>query len=118
MPPQMRIIIMTKQVNYGLHETIENSHRTLSSAIEMYAIYYSDWTEVLEELSQYYNSDEWKEAGYGEDLPRHIELNKKRNAIIRELQSIGKELRSIGLDVDLGDHAKVDEYYDSSEVAA
>lgn len=109
---------MTKQVNYGLHETIEGSHRTLSSAIEMYAIYYSEYGEVIEEISQYYNSDEWKEAGYGEDLPRHIELNKKRNHIIRELQSIGKELRSIGLDVDLGDHARVDEYFDGLEVAA
>ena len=117
-PPQMRIIIMTKQINYGLHETIEGSHRTLSSAVEMYAIYYSDWTEVLEELSQYYASDEWKNNGYGQDLPRHIELNKKRNAIIRELQDIGKQLRSVGLDVDLGDHAKVDEYFEQFEYAA
>ena len=109
---------MTKQINYGLHETIEGSHRTLSSAVEMYAIYYSDWTEVLEELSQYYASDEWKNNGYGQDLPRHIELNKKRNAIIRELQDIGKQLRSVGLDVDLGDHAKVDEYFEQFEYAA
>jgi hypothetical protein len=114
----MRIIIMTKQINYGLHETIEGSHRTLSGAVELYAIYYSDWTEVLEELSQYYASDEWKNSGYGQDLPRHIELNKKRNAIIRELQDIGKQLRSVGLDVDLGDHAKVDEYFDQFEDAA
>jgi len=49
-----------KQVNYGLHETIEGSHRTLSDAVTMYAIYYSDWTEVLEELSQFYDSDEWR----------------------------------------------------------
>lgn len=107
-----------KQVNYGLHETIEGSHRTLSSAVEMYAIYYSEYGDIIEEISQYYNSDEWKEAGYGDDLPRHIELNKKRNAIIRELHEIGKELRSVGLDVDLGSHAEVDEYYDSLEVAA
>ena len=109
---------MTKKVNYGLHETIEGSHRTLSSAVEMYAIYYSDWTEVLEELSQYYNSDEWKNTGYGEDLPEHVRLMKKRNAILRELQSIGKDLRSIGLDVDLGEHAQVDTYFDEIEVAA
>ena len=57
--PQMRMIIM-KQINYGLHETIEGSHRTLSDAVTMYAIYYSDWTEILEELSQYYASDEWQ----------------------------------------------------------
>ena len=107
-----------KQVNYGLNETIEGSHRTLSSAIEMYAIYYSDWTEVLEELSQYYDSDEWKNTGYGEDLPEHVKLMRKRNAILRELQSIGKELRSIGLDVDLGDHARVDTYFDRVEIAA
>lgn len=109
---------MTKQVNYGLHETIEGSHRTLSSAVEMYAIYYSDWTEVLEELTQYYDSDEWKYTGYGEDLPMHVELMRKRNAILRELQSIGKELRSVGLDVDLGDHAKVDRYFDIVEIQA
>jgi hypothetical protein len=56
------MILMLKQVNYGRNETIEGSHRTLSDAVTMYAIYYSDWTEVLEELSQYYASDEWKNS--------------------------------------------------------
>ena len=109
---------MTKQINYGTHETIENSHRTLSNAVEMYAIYYSDYRDVLNEITQYQDSDEWADAPYIDELPRYIELQKKQNAIVRELHAIGKELRSVGLDVDLGDHAKVDEYYDSLEVAA
>jgi hypothetical protein len=71
-----------------------------------------------EEISQYQDSDEWANARYIDELPRYIELQKKQNAIVRELHAIGKELRSVGLDVDLGDHAKVDEYYDSLEVAA
>ena len=107
----MRIIIM-KQINYGLHETLENSHRTLSDAVNMYAIYYSDWTEVLEEISQYYASDEWQNSGYGQDLPEHVRLMKRRNYIIREIQSIGKELRSVGIDVDLCNHSNPDEYFD------
>ena len=117
-PPQMRIIIMTKQVNYGLHETLENSHRTLSSAVEMYAIYYSDWSEILEELSQYYASDEWQNSGYGQDLPEHVKLMKRRNYIIREMQEIGKELRAVGIDVDLCINSRPDEYFDQFEYAA
>ena len=109
---------MLKQVNYGLHETIEGSHRTLSDAVTMYAIYYSEYGDVLKEISQYQDSDEWANAPYIDELPRYIELQKKQNAVVRELHAIGKELRSVGLDVDLGDHAKVDEYYDSLEVAA
>ena len=101
-----------KQINYGLHDTIENSHRTLSDAVTMYAIYYSDWTEVLEEISQYYASDEWQNSGYGQDLPEHVRLMKRRNHIIREIQSIGKELRSVGIDVDLCNHSNPDEYFD------
>ena len=102
---------MTKQVNYGLHETIEGSHRTLSDAVTMYAIYYSDWTEVLEELSQYYETDEWKDSD-GVDLPRHRELNQRRNAALRNVQEVGKELRSLGLDVDLCEWANVEDYYE------
>lgn len=109
---------MTKQINYGLHETIEGSHRTLSGAVNMYAIYYSDWTEILEELSQYYASDEWQNSGYGMDLPNHVQLMKKRNHIIRELQEIGRELRSVGLEVDLCVHSRPDEYFDQFEYAA
>jgi len=105
-------MILMKQVNYGLGETIEGSHRTLSDAVNMYAIYYSDWTEVLEELSQYYASDEWKNSGYGQDLPRHVYLNKKRNNIIRHMHEIGAELRSVGIDVDLCNHSNPDEYFD------
>ena len=103
---------MTKQINYGTHETIKDSHRTLSDAVTMYAIYYSDYGDVLEEVSQYYASDEWQNAGFGQDLPRHIELMKKRNAIVREMKSIGEELRSVGLDIDLCVHARVDDYFD------
>ena len=114
----MRMILMTKQINYGTHETIENSHRTLSSAVEMYAIYYSDYGNVLKEIAQYQDSDEWADAPYIDELPRYIELQKKQNAIVRELHAIGKELRSVGLDVGLDDHTKVDEYYDSLNVAA
>ena len=109
---------MTKQINYGLNETIEGSHRTLSDAVTMYAIYYSDWTEILEELSQYYDSDEWQNSGYGQDLPSHVQLMKKRNAIIRELQDIGKELRAVGIDVDLYKYSRPDEYFDQFEYAA
>ena len=114
----MRMILMLKQVNYDLHETIEGSHRTLSDAVTMYAIYYSDWTEVLEELSQYYRSDEWQNSGYGQDLPEHVRLMKRRNYIIREMQEIGKELRSVGLDVDLCKYSRPDEYFDQFEHAA
>ena len=102
-----------KQVNYGLHETIEGSHRTLSDAVTMYAIYYSDWTEVLEELSQYYETDEWKDSD-GVDLPRHRELNQRRNTALRNVQEVGKELRSLGLDVDLCEWANVDDYYEDA----
>ena len=105
---------MTKQINYGLHETIEGSHRTLSDAITMYAIYYSDWTQSLEALSQYYDTDEWKDSGYGEDLPRHRELVQNRNAALRSVQEVGKELRSLGLDVDLCVWAHVDEHYEDA----
>ena len=48
---------MTKQINYGTNETIENSHRTLSDAVTMYAIYYSDWTEILEDEADRIRSD-------------------------------------------------------------
>lgn len=112
-PPQMRIIIMTKQVNYGLHETLENSHRTLSDAVTMYAIYYSDWTEILEELSQYYKSDEWKDS-FNQRSEKHVELVRRRNHTIREIQEIGAQLRSVGLDVDLCEWATVDDYFEDA----
>jgi len=105
---------MTKQINYGLNEVIEGSHRTLSEAVCMYAIYYSDWTEALEELSQYYQTDEWTNSGYGQDLPRHRELNQRRNRALRGVQEVGRELRSIGLDVDLAEWASVDEYFEDA----
>ena len=103
-----------KQINYGLHEIIENSHRTLSDAVTMYAIYYSDWTEILEELSQYYASDEWKDSGYGVDLPEHRKLVQRRNHIVRQIQGIGAQLRSVGLDVDLCEWAHVDDYFEDA----
>ena len=108
------MILMLKQVNYGLHETIENSHRTLSDAVTMYAIYYSDWTASLEALSQYYDTDEWKDSGYGEDLPQHRELVQRRNAALRNIHEIGDELRSLGLDVDLAEWAIVDEHFEDA----
>ena len=104
---------MTKQVNYGLHETLENSHRTLSTAVEMYAIYYSDWTEILEELSQYYASDEWKDS-FNQRSEKHVELVRRRNHTIREIQEIGAQLRSVGLDVDLCEWATVDDYFEDA----
>ena len=103
-----------KQINYGTNETIEGSHRTLSEAVTMYAIYYSDWTEVLEELSQYYASDEWKDSGYGVDLPEHRKLVQRRNHIVRQIQGIGAQLRSVGLDVDLAEWAHVDDYFEDA----
>jgi hypothetical protein len=106
----MRIIIMTKQINYGMHEQLENSHRTLSDAVTMYAIYYSDWTENLNELSEYYASDEWKDS-FDQRSEKHLELVRRRNHTIREIQEIGAQLRSIGLDVDLCEWATVDDYY-------
>ena len=113
MPPQ-RNTAMLKQVNYGRNETIEGSHRTLSEAVTLYAIYYSDWTESLEALSQYYDTDEWKDTGYGEDLPRHRELVQRRNAALRNVHEIGDELRSLGLDVDLCEWAIVDEHFEDA----
>ena len=112
-PPQMRIIIMTKQINYGTNETLENSHRTLSDAVTMYAIYYSDWTEILEELSQYYASDEWKDS-FNQRSEKHVELVRRRNHTIREIQEIGAQLRSVGLDVDLCEWATVDDYFEDA----
>ena len=108
---------MTKQVNYGLHETIEGSHRTLSDAVTMYAIYYSDWSEVLEEMSEYYKSPEWMNTSYTVDTPSHVALMKKRNAIVRELHRLSEELRSVGIDVDLCKNIQVDEYYDQFKAA-
>ena len=103
-----------KQINYGLHETIEGSHRTLSDAVTMYAIYYSAWTEILEEMSQYYASDEWQNSGYGQDLPEHRKLVQRRNHIVSQIQEIGAQLRSVGLDVDLAEWAHVDDYFEDA----
>lgn len=105
---------MTKQVNYGLHETIEGSHRTLSDAVTMYAIYYSDWTESLEDLSRYYDTEEWTNQGYRADLPKHRELIQRRNTALLGVQEIGLELRSLGLDVDLAEWATVEDYYENA----
>lgn len=107
---------MTKQVNYSLHETLENSHRTLSDAVTMYVIYYSDWTAILEELSQYYASDEWINGDSFSD--KHRELIERRNMIIDQVQEIGAELRSVGLDVDLCEWATRDDMFDDVETAA
>jgi len=103
---------MIKQINYGLHETIEGSHRTLSDAVTMYAIYYSDWTEVLEELSQYYASDEWKDS-FDSYSDTHRKLIERRNFTISQIQEIGAELRSLGLDVDLCEWAKREDMFDN-----
>lgn len=103
-----------KQINYGLQETIQGSHRTMSDAVTMYAIYYSDWTESLEALAQYYKTDEWKNTSWGDDRPQHRKLVRRRNRALRGVQEVGKQLRSIGLDVDLCDWATVD---DLEEVA-
>ena len=108
---------MLKQVNYGRNEAIEGSHRTLSDAVTMYAIYYSDWSEVLEELSEYYKGPEWQSTRYTVDTPSHVELMQKRNSIVRELQRLSEELRSVGIDVDLCKNIAVDEYFDQFKAA-
>lgn len=101
---------MLKQVNYARTELIENSHRTLSDAVTMYAIYYSDWTEVLEELSQYYASDAWKDS-FDQYSEEHRDLIRRRNDAVRNVQEIGAELQSLGLDVNLCEWATVEDYY-------
>jgi len=106
--------MMIKKINYGLHETIEGSHRTLSDAVTMYAIYYSDWSEILEKLSQFYASEEWVEGDAFSD--KHRELVERRNMIIGQVQEIGAELRSVGLDVDLCEWAKRDDMFDEKEM--
>jgi len=112
----MRIIIMTKQVNYGLHETIEGSHRTLSNAVEMYAIYYSEWNESLQKLHEFYNSARWNDEDVSYYCDEHVGLVQERNRALRNVQEIGRELRSLGLDVDLADWAHVDEKFDEFEL--
>ena len=116
MPPQMRIILMLKQINYGRNETIEGSHRTLSDAVEMYAIYYGDWTQILEEFTQFYASDEWINGDAFSDA--HRDLIQRRNMTLVLIQEIGKELRSLGLDVDLCEWAKRDDMFDEVEAVA
>lgn len=109
---------MTKLVNYGLNETIEKSHRTLSNAVEMYAIYYSEWNESSEKLREFYDSARWND----EDTPfycdEHVGLVQERNRALRNVQEVGAELRRIGLDVDLADWANVDEKFDEFDLDA
>jgi len=107
-----------KQVNYGLNEVIEGSHRTLSEAVEMYAIYYSDWTEVLEKMREFYNSARWTDEDVDFYCDEHVGLIKERNKALRNVQEVGRELRSLGLDVDLADWAHVDEKFDNLELEA
>ena len=109
---------MTKQVNYGLNETIEGSHRSLSTAVEMYAIYYSEWNESLQKLHEFYNSAHWNDEDTGYYCDEHIELVQERNRALRNVQGIGAELRAIGLDVDLADWATVDEKFDKFDLDA
>jgi len=106
---------MTKQVNYGLHETIEGSHRTLSDAVTMYAIYYSDWTQVLEELTEFYASDEWIDGDSFSDA--HRDLIHRRNMTLGLIKEVGAELRGVGIDVDLCDWASHDDMFDNLEAA-
>ena len=101
---------MIKKINYGLHETIEGSHRTLSDAVTLSAIYYSCWTEILEELSQYYASDAWKDS-FDQYSEEHRDLIRRRNNAVRNVQEIGAELQSLGLDVNLCEWATVEDYY-------
>jgi len=105
-----------KQVNYGLNETIKGSHRTLSEAVEMYAIYYSEWNEALEKLREFYNSARWNDEDVSFYCDEHVGLVKERNRTLRSVQEVGRELRSLGLDVDLADWAYVDEKFDELEL--
>ena len=109
---------MTKQVNYGLHETLEKSHRTLSNAVEMYAIYYSEWNESLQKLQEFYDSARWLDEDTNYYCDEHIFLVQERNRALRDVQGLGAQLRSIGLDVDLADWAKVDERFDEFDLDA
>ena len=108
---------MTKQINYGLHETIEGSHRTLSEAVTMYAIYYSDWTESLDRLAEFYASAKWADEECDYFDPEHVRLVKNRDDALVSVQEIGKELRSLGLDVDLAEWASVDLEFEKLEAA-
>lgn len=104
-----------KQVNYRLHEKIEGSHRTLSDAVTMYAIYYSDWTESLERLNEFYASAKWQEDECDFFDPEHVSLVKDRDSALLSVQEVGKELRSLGLDVDLAEFASVDPAFQNIE---
>ena len=115
-PPQMRIIIMTKQVNYGRHETIEGSYQTLSDAVTMYAIYYNDWTEALQNLQDFYRSARWNDEEVSFTCDEHVSLVKTRNNALRNVQEVGERLRSVGIMVDLAEWANVDEYFDNLEI--
>ena len=109
---------MTKQVNYGLDETIEGSHRTLSDAVTMYAIYYSEWTEALQKLNDFYNSARWNDEDVDFYCDEHVGLVQVRNRALRNVQRVGAQLRSIGLYVDLADWAHVDEKFDEFDLDA
>lgn len=104
-----------KQLNYGLHEKIEGSHRTLSDAVTMYAIYYSDWTECLDRLNTFYSSTKWQDNECDFFDPEHVSLVKDRDAALLSVQEVGRELRSLGLDVDLADFASPDPEFQNIE---
>jgi len=107
---------MTKQINYGLHETIESNHLTLSDAVTMYAIYYNDWSEALEKLEQFYNSARWNDEEVSFTCDEHVGLVKARNNALRNVQEVGERLRSVGIMVDLAEWANIDEYFDNLEI--
>ena len=109
---------MTKQVNYGLHETIEGSHRTLSDAVEMYAVYYSEWNEALRNLNDFYNSARWADEDVDFYCDEHVGLVQERNRALRSVQEVGAQLRSLGLDVDLAEWAHVNEEFDEFDLVA
>lgn len=88
----------------------------MSDAVTMYAIYYSDWTEILEELSQYYASAAWRDTA-NQYNDTHRDLIQRRNMTLGLIKEIGAELRSVGLDVDLCDWASYDDMFDAVEVA-
>lgn len=107
---------MAKQVNYGRHETIEGSYQTLSDAVTMYAIYYSDWTEALQNLQDFYRSARWNDEEVSFTYDEHVSLVKTRNNALRNVQEVGERLRSVGIMVDLAEWANIDEYFDNLEI--
>ena len=96
---------MTKQVNFARYETIEGSHRNLTDLVEMYAIYFSDYCDLATKLA---------ESTLSIHSEEYRKIAQQKNQAIREMKICTEELRAIGIDVDLGEHARVDDYFEDA----